>query len=345
MKNKFLIYFFALFIFSLPCYSDITGRIIWDNDPPFGGLVPDLDTNVNTILYDFSVSLNSIASFVSDSFSLATVNSTPIGVKKISNFSLGLSINPAVSFDKLKFYEDNFTNSAGSLPKIGAGINVSIFFGISLGERFDLFVSAIYLPKQIFNMIKYKPEGFDISIMSAGLKLRYSLLSENKKQDFSGITVSPGVYWGYNTLTYKNTINQTSTYNTGITFPPGYETGTLSLTNLDMNVKVIVITFDLEIMFYFNFIKIINVFAGFGGSLSLSYLNMDSNITVSNDISGNVESGRINLTGKTSGSKVIPRIVFGTEINLFVRILIQGVISWSKGQGLFGGTFAFRFEF
>ncbi len=360
MKKTFIVVLFCLIFISIPAYSEITATIVGSitNTGAFGLAAAQILQNINSIIYDYSVTLNSIAPFVTDSFAISIVNSMPIGVKKIKNFTFGFAINPAASFSKIDFWNTDNQGAAGSVPKAGVGVNVSLFGGISLGERFDLYFSGSYVPAAVFDAIKYKPQEFTLSIMSVGTKLRYVLLNKNKKKtnDFAGIAISPGLFFGYNKLNYNKTpLDLSANYDTGITngfgTPPTFP-GVLQVTDAGITTKIYVLTLDVEISFFFSFFKILNVYVSVGGSLNFSWMQMDGRVGVSNTITTYTpaatpmtETGFISITGKTSGSQILPRVSLGLEFNLFVRIILQGTASWSKGQGLYSGTFAIRFEF
>jgi len=272
----------------------------------------------------------------------------PIGVKKIKNFTFGFAVNPAASFSKIDFWNTDNQGAAGGVPKAGVGANISLFGGISLGERFDLYFSGSYVPQAAFDLIKYKPQEFSLSIMSVGTKLRYVLVNkgQNKKSDFAGIAISPGLYFAYNTLNYnKSALDLSAEYTPPA---PALSPGIFKITDAGITTKIYVLTLDVEISFFFTFFKILNLYISIGGSLNFSWMEMDGQLKVSNTlyIPGAVtETGELTITGKTYGSQILPRVALGLEFNLFVRIILQATASWSKGQGLYSGTFAIRFEF
>ncbi len=320
----------------------------------------EINTMMNSIIYDYSSGLNGFSVFVSDSFNLANVNSVPIGENKLDNITFGFSINFSGSVDNPKNpFDTSGGSSAAPLPKVGAGINVSLFAGLSLGKRFDILFSFMYIKddwaeaglNSVAEMFGSSVNGFSISFLSMGTKVRYTLTSKSVSEStgFAGLTISPGFYFAYAPIKYnKNGLGLSADYNTGIPVPPapaGADKGKFKIQGLDFSSTLYVIVIDLEITFYIKLIKVFNLYFGAGGSLSFSHFVIDSKIDCENEVNSNSFDGYVSITGKEFGSTILPRAFAGLEINLFVRMGFQFTISWTKGQALYGATFAMRVGF
>jgi hypothetical protein len=304
----------------------------------YGGLVPAglVPTLVNTILFDYAYALDNIFSQTTDSFNLTMANTTSIGDIKIKRFTIGANVHAASSVNLSK----PVNSAAGGLPSIGGGANASVLFGMSLGKKWDLLFSASYVPYTTLYDIKFR-------IFSGGTTIRYSYRKKNASNfaGYQGLSIALGGFFSYNNVSYKNTgINKSSTYDTGVPIV-GAETGILEVKTLDFSGKIYVITADIDVRFYFKVFYILNLFASVGGSINFSYLNSNGLTEAENTINGVTETGNINFSGKSYASKITPKITGGFELNLVVRILVQGNISWTKGNTLYGATCGFRFQF
>jgi hypothetical protein len=319
----------------------------------------EINTMMNSIIYDYSSGLNGFSVFILDSFNLANINAMPIGDNKLSNITLGFTVNFTGSVENPNNpFSTETASSAAPVPKIGFGFNAGAFLGISLGKRFDLIFSATYIHEKwigqgldaLLGMFGQSLNGFTMSVLSLGTKLRYTLISKKiaESTGFAGLTVSPAFYFSYNPIEYKKTgLGISADYDTGIPVPPapaGSDTGTFTLQDLTFKGSLYTIVIDLEILVYIKLLKVLNLYIGAGGSLSLSYLSIDAQIDCTNEVNSTTYDGYLKITGTEKGSVILPRVIAGFEINLFVRIGLQASISWTKGQALYGATFAIRFE-
>ncbi len=320
----------------------------------------EIATMMDSIVYDYSSSLNGFSVFITDSFNLASINSIIIGENKLKNITFGITINVSGSIENPSDpFQVESTSSAAAFPRAGAGYNLSIFAGFSLSKRFDLLFSFSYISE---SMSKYAIDalvqlfgsnfaGFEISTYSGGVKLRYTLISKNvsKSTGFAGLTISPGFFFSYIPLNYSKTgINASSSYDTGIPVPPataGADTGTFTINDLNVNSSIYIIVLDIEITFYLKLFKILNFYVGAGGSLSFSHFIIDATLDCDNEVNGASNGGYLKISGTEYGSGLLVRTFGGFELNLYVLISLQGTISWSNGQPLYGATFAFRFAF
>jgi len=352
MKKKIIytVIVFFLLIFTSGAFAGLSTTLVGPiiDSASYGGIpIPDLNTMLSSIISDQTKRFDSISGLLTDCFNIASSNQMPIGEIKINNFTIGFTVTGTAAVDLGAVTSGNI----GSFPIEGGGVSLGLFFGMSLGEKWDLLFAGVYVPKAITKPLESIVAGISFDMFSVGVRARYVFKKKNAKDDndFMGISISPGFAFAYSRISYsKLGVDYSADYSTGL-IPPMPTGGTMHITGFDATGKIYIISVDLEIKFHFKVFYILNLFLAAGGSLNFSYFRLDGMANAYNhvNIAGTDYNpvGNILISGKADGSKIIPRIMGGFELNLWVRILLQGMLAWSKGYTVYGATFSLRFSF
>jgi len=250
---------------------------------------------------------------------MANYFTSTTGQAKIDNVTLGLLFSPtfATTADAIKSGMKDGLSAAK-----GAGFNMGLLVGFSLGSKVDLILHGMYLPaaKWIKQIDKFDSYG-------GGLKLRFKIFGSAKAvgTGLDGLTLSISGGFSRTKVQYSQAMNQSATYEA-----MGYP-GTINFTTFDGDAKIQAFYAGIDLKVYFRLLHFLTIYGGAGVIWDRSSIEIQAAGDANNTLNGSTETGTVSLSADTTSSHFIPHVTVGVCFNVaFVKIPVQLSMTWSK---------------